>query len=249
MKIALFGTSADPPTTGHLEILRALSEQFDHVAVWAADNPFKPHQMPIGHRMMMLRLLIDELIDPPIALPIDPHPSQPPRRVQVYPEFSHARTVLTTELARQRWPAAELSLVIGADLVPQLPRWYQVAQILQQVNLWVVPRQGYQIAEPDLQTLRQLGAVITLANVAAPPVSSSDYRNQGVGAAVPPSIQAYIEREHLYKWQTGQPQHWPPVQNRPQDRYQDRHQDRSWDSQPPDRHPDRLAPRVSRVAP
>jgi nicotinate-nucleotide adenylyltransferase len=248
MKIALFGTSADPPTTGHLEILRALSEQFDHVAVWAADNPFKPHQMPIGHRMMMLRLLIQPLIAAPMVSdrPQAIGPSiEPWARVQVYPELSHARTVVTLHLARQRWPEAELSLVIGADLVPQLPSWYQAAQILQQVNLWVVPRQGYALADQDLARLRQLGAVITIANVAAPPVSSSDYRNQGVGAAVPPSIQAYIEREHLYKWQTGQPQHWPQVQNRPQDRYQDRYQD----SQPPDRHPDRLAPRASRVAP
>jgi nicotinate-nucleotide adenylyltransferase len=247
MKIALFGTSADPPTTGHLEILRALSEQFDQVAVWAADNPFKPHQMPIGHRMMMLRLLIGELT----GEPLDPLKPQSPRRVQVYPEFSHARTVRTVELARQRWPEAELSFVIGADLVPQLPHWYQVAQILAQVNLLVVPRQGYQIAVPDLDTLRQLGAVITIANVAAPPVSSSDYRNQGFGAAVPPSIQAYIEREHLYKWQTEQPQPWPQVQNQPLDRHPDRHPDRHLDrlaQQFPDRHPDRAALRAKRTA-
>jgi nicotinate-nucleotide adenylyltransferase len=239
MKIALFGTSADPPTTGHLEILRALSEQFDQVAVWAADNPFKPHQMPIGHRMMMLRILINELIGESID-PLKP----PPQRVQVYPEFSHARTVQTIELARQRWPEAELSLVIGADLVPQLPRWYQAAQILAQVNLLVVPRQGYQVAEPDLATLRQLGAVITIADVAAPPVSSSDYRNQGSGAAVPPIIQAYIEREHLYKWQTGQPQHWPQVQNRPQDR----HPDQQSPDQQSHRQPDRAAPRARHPA-
>ena len=44
MRIALFGTSADPPTAGHQKILRWLSEGYDRVAVWAADNPFKCHQ-------------------------------------------------------------------------------------------------------------------------------------------------------------------------------------------------------------
>lgn len=40
-RVALFGTSADPPTVGHQAILRWLSEHYDQVAVWAADNPFK----------------------------------------------------------------------------------------------------------------------------------------------------------------------------------------------------------------
>jgi nicotinate-nucleotide adenylyltransferase len=37
MKVALFGTSADPPTAGHQAIIRWLSEHFDHVAVWAGE--------------------------------------------------------------------------------------------------------------------------------------------------------------------------------------------------------------------
>ncbi|NET52841.1 MAG: nicotinic acid mononucleotide adenylyltransferase, partial [Merismopedia sp. SIO2A8] len=32
--LALFGTSADPPTAGHQQILRWLSYQYDHVIVW-----------------------------------------------------------------------------------------------------------------------------------------------------------------------------------------------------------------------
>ncbi|NJM46313.1 MAG: nicotinic acid mononucleotide adenylyltransferase, partial [Alkalinema sp. RU_4_3] len=41
LKLALFGTSADPPTLGHLAIVNYLSAKYDRVAVWAADNPFK----------------------------------------------------------------------------------------------------------------------------------------------------------------------------------------------------------------
>ncbi|MGL5832760.1 MAG: nicotinate-nucleotide adenylyltransferase, partial [Waterburya sp.] len=32
-KIALFGTSADPPTIGHQTILQWLSQHYDHVVV------------------------------------------------------------------------------------------------------------------------------------------------------------------------------------------------------------------------
>jgi Cytidylyltransferase-like len=50
---ALFGTSADPPTLGHQAILEWLATQFDEVAVWAADNPFKVQQTPLYHRQTM----------------------------------------------------------------------------------------------------------------------------------------------------------------------------------------------------
>lgn len=35
MRVALFGTSADPPTAGHQVVLSWLSEGYDWVAVWA----------------------------------------------------------------------------------------------------------------------------------------------------------------------------------------------------------------------
>jgi cytidyltransferase-related domain len=63
-KIALFGTSADPPTSGHQAILFWLSQRFDKVVVWASDNPFKNHQTLLEHRMAMLSLLIEEINAP-----------------------------------------------------------------------------------------------------------------------------------------------------------------------------------------
>ena len=53
--------SADPPTAGHLVILKWLSEHYDWVAVWAADNPLKSQQTPLSHRAAMLELLIKDI--------------------------------------------------------------------------------------------------------------------------------------------------------------------------------------------
>ncbi|MEY2856531.1 MAG: nicotinic acid mononucleotide adenyltransferase, partial [Cyanobacteriota bacterium] len=52
--IALFGTSADPPTIGHQTILQWLSQHYDRIVVWASDNPFKQHQTPLKFRSEML---------------------------------------------------------------------------------------------------------------------------------------------------------------------------------------------------
>lgn len=77
MHIALFGTSADPPHQGHCEILRWLATQFDHVAVWASDNPFKTHQSPLGDRSAMLRLMIGDIPAPVGRSPSTPNSAPP----------------------------------------------------------------------------------------------------------------------------------------------------------------------------
>ena len=45
--IALFGTSADPPTLGHEALLTELTKIFPKVITWASDNPDKKHQLPL----------------------------------------------------------------------------------------------------------------------------------------------------------------------------------------------------------
>ncbi len=188
-RIALFGTSADPPTSGHQAIIVWLSQHYDCVAVWAADNPFKSHATPLAHRAAMLQIMI---------LEIDP----PRHNVSFDPELSSLRTLETVEKAKLRWGTdAELTLTIGSDLVSQLPRWYQVKDLLQQVQLLVVPRPGHAIEEAGLMQVQQLGGKIAIADLTGPNVSSTAYRENGDPEALTPPIEAYIHREHLYKCQ------------------------------------------------
>lgn len=46
MDIALFGTSADPPTIGHQGILQWLSGRYDVVVVWCRIIPSSPIAVP-----------------------------------------------------------------------------------------------------------------------------------------------------------------------------------------------------------
>jgi len=183
--IALFGTSADPPTVGHGQILEWLSQHFEGVAVWASDNPFKTHGATLAQRQAMVQILVQQL---------------PPRcsNVWVEPDLSHQRTLHTLATARDRWPQADFTLVIGSDLVPQLPHWYQAALLLSQVRLLVVPRPQAPLQDRDLQTLQHQGARITVANFTGLPVSSTAYRREGLATAIPGAIAAYIQTHRLY---------------------------------------------------
>lgn len=182
--IALFGTSADPPTAGHQVILDWLSHHFDQVAVWAADNPFKTHRTALNHREAMLRLLIDEM-------------DLPRHNVALYPELSHPKTLITLEQARQRWRQGDFTLVIGSDLVAKIFQWYRIEELLVQVRLLVIPRPGYSIAEPDLSRLKQRSQGVEIADLTVPAVSSTTYREKGP-VGLPPPIAAYIHQEGLY---------------------------------------------------
>ncbi|HYW18544.1 MAG TPA: nicotinate-nucleotide adenylyltransferase [Nodularia sp. (in: cyanobacteria)] len=189
MRIALFGTSADPPTAGHQKILRWLSECYDWVAVWAADNPFKSDQTLLEHRAAMLQLLITDI-------------DTPRRNMALEQDLSSFRTLETLEKAKSRWGEdAEFTLVIGSDLLNQLPRWYRIEDLLQQVQVLVVPRPGYTIDEYSLEGVQNLGGNIAIASLTGIDVSSTAYREHGDTQALTPPIVAYIHQEHLYKCQ------------------------------------------------
>ncbi|MCG8368086.1 MAG: nicotinate-nucleotide adenylyltransferase [Pseudanabaenales cyanobacterium] len=189
IRIALFGTSADPPHQGHQAIMRWLSQAFDYVAVWAADNPYKTHQTPLVDRTAMLGLMIEEI-------------QSPQRNLRLHLELSYGRSIFTIEQARQHWPDAAFTLVVGADIVRQLPHWYRSQDIFSQVQILVIPRPGYPIEEDGLMELRQQGAKVEIANVPETyDVSSTEYRTSEETRGLPPAIQAYIDQNDLYSCQ------------------------------------------------
>lgn len=186
MNIALFGTSADPPTTAHQAILQWLAEHYDQVAVWAADNPFKAHQTSLAHRLAMLRHLIAAM-------------NLPRSNVQVYEQFSDRRSLISLQRAKAWWGEdQDYSLVIGSDLMSQIPRWYEIEKLLAAVTLVIVPRSGHPINDPDLVKIRQLGGNYRLAETEAPAISSTGYRVSKDQTVLPAPVTAYIHQQNLY---------------------------------------------------
>jgi nicotinate-nucleotide adenylyltransferase len=201
MQVALFGTSADPPTIAHREIIGWLGAYFDRVAVWAADNPYKAHGASLAQRSHMLELLIGE-IEPEIG-----------QHAQVYPELSSRRSIESVDRAKQIWHEADFILVVGADLLAQLPQWYRVDELLSQVKLLVVPRSGNSIDPHSIDTLLKLGAKVAIAPLATPPVSSTIVRTnhshlsptesakllaEPALEGLTPAVAKYIQAKELY---------------------------------------------------
>lgn len=190
LQIALFGTSADPPNVAHRAILQWLSQNFDRVAVWASDNPFKSNQTSIEHRWKMLQLTIEDLQQTDNQV-------SGCHNVGLYRQLSSSKALYSVEIAQSLWSNANFTFVIGADLIAQLCRWYHFEELLQQVRILAIPRPGYSIDRQAIEPLQQIGC-IEIADLQMPDVSSTTYRQTKDASAISDRVEAYIEREKLY---------------------------------------------------
>ncbi|MGK7958818.1 MAG: nicotinate-nucleotide adenylyltransferase [Crocosphaera sp.] len=185
-KIALFGTSADPPTAGHQAIIYWLSNHFDYVGIWAANNPYKNHQTSLEHRHTMLKLLIDNI-------------DSPNHNIYLSKSLSHRRSLMSVAKAKEIWgDNAAYFLVIGSDLIKQIRQWYRIDELLAEVSILIIPRPGYAINESDLQALTSIGGNYEIADLNAPEVSSTAYRKHGNENVLIQPVQDYIHQEKLY---------------------------------------------------
>lgn len=181
--LALFGTSADPPTAGHRALLSGLADAYGQVMTWASDNPFKQHGADLNQRASLLQLLVDDLADP---------------RIHACQQLSSPRALDTLERAERLWPGRELVFVVGADLAAQVPRWYRAAELLQRCRLAVVPRQGFQLDPGDLTTLRDLGGRPELLPLVIPASASSAVRARPSPEQVPAVLWPELVKHNLY---------------------------------------------------
>ena len=169
-RIALFGTSADPPTTGHRALLEGLVQLYPRVVTWASDNPLKQHAAPLAARLALLEALVTAIGEP---------------RLQVVQELSSPWAVETLERGRRLWPGCEPVFVVGSDLLPQMHRWRCAKQLLSGLSVAVAPRRGWPLAAADLERLEQLGARVELLEMEIPATASSAVRERLAAGPAP----------------------------------------------------------------
>ena len=181
--IALFGTSADPPTLGHQALLSELPKIFPKVITWASDNPDKKHQIPLLKRTHLLRILVKKISHP---------------KLELVQELSSPRTIHTLKKALQIWPEASFSFVIGSDLAVQVPKWLNAKSILNKATIAIAMRDGWPISDQQLEEIKKLGGEIDLLPFHIPESSSSKFRERPQESLVPQELVPLLLEENLY---------------------------------------------------
>lgn len=181
--IALFGTSADPPTFGHQALLKELATTFPKVITWASDNPDKTHGISLIKRSQLLKILVKEISHP---------------QLQVVQDLSSPWTINTLLRADKVWPNANFIFVIGSDLTEQVPKWLNAKSILQRATLGITIREGWPISENQLKEIKKLGGRVEVLPFIIPASSSSSFRDSPQETLIPKSIFSILLKENLY---------------------------------------------------
>ncbi len=181
--IALFGTSADPPTLGHEALLNELTRFFPKVITWASDNPDKKHQIPLLKRTQLLRILVKKISHP---------------KLELIQELSSPRTIHTLKKAFQLWPEASFSFVIGSDLAVQVPKWLNAKSILNKATIAIAMRDGWPISDQQLEEIKKLGGEVDLLPFRIPKSSSSNFRERPQEDLIPKELIPILLEENLY---------------------------------------------------
>ena len=189
VRIGLFGGSFDPVHCGHLLVAQAACEELNLTRLFlipAAQSPFKPHRQPAPatERLRLLRLALAGRN----TWEID---EQEIRR------GGTSFTIDTVQDYGRRFPGAELYYLIGADHLPQLPKWRAAAELARLVEFVVIPRPGESAGDPPPPFRGRTLAGFPLG------VSSSQIRSRvraglSVDGLVPATVAEAIGNNHLY---------------------------------------------------
>lgn len=133
-RIGLYGGSFDPIHTGHVLVGQAAIEELQLTRLFfilAARSPFKPeqHPAPSEHRLAMIRLALAGRTN----WEVDDF------------EIQRGGTSFTIDTVRyfaQRFPAAKLFYLIGADNVAGLAKWREAEALAELAEFVVIPRPG-----------------------------------------------------------------------------------------------------------
>ena len=194
-RLGLLGGTFDPPHYGHLLAAQEAAWQLDLERVLflpARQNPLKRDE-PMSHAAARCEMVKLAIADNPrfelSTLDLDRTP----------PSF-------TVDLLRSLGAAdRELFFLAGADILPELPRWYAPMEILGLARLVVVNRPGAPAA--DLRTLDKAlpGASerVTVLRMPGVEVSSTGLRERvkhgkPIRYLTPPAVERYIAEHRLY---------------------------------------------------
>ncbi|MBA4493076.1 nicotinate-nucleotide adenylyltransferase [Paenactinomyces guangxiensis] len=192
MKVGIFGGTFDPIHMGHLLLAQQALEEvpLDHVWFIPASEP--PHKQdkqitPSDHRVRMVELAIEN--NPAFCL----------SRIELDRQ-GPSYTVDTVQELAETYPNHQFFLLVGADMVKDLPHWYKIKKILQFVQVIALGRPGV-----DLEPLAaDIAASVTWisggieTNLSSTLIRHRVAQGKTVRYLVPDSVCQYMKEHGLY---------------------------------------------------
>jgi nicotinate-nucleotide adenylyltransferase len=184
MNVGLYGGSFNPPHIGHLLAATFARAVFPVDEVWLVPchtHAFAKELAPFAHRLALCELA---------AATLGPwcHVSAIERDLALAPGApASSRTIDTVRALAARHAEHAFSLIVGSDIVDEIPQWRSSAELRAICPVHVVPRRGS--APPDAPALPDVSSTAIRARLAAA---------LPVDGLVPRGVDDYIRRHRLF---------------------------------------------------
>ena len=182
--IALFGTSADPPTIGHKKILEELSKIYHYTISYVSNNPNKKHKEGISTRSHLLKTLIENLDNPKILF---------------NQSVSSQWAVDSIKKCKRIYELDNLDFVIGSDLIKDIFYWKDFDKIIKEVSFFIIVRDGYPVESSTLKSLETYKVKFQISTIKIPNISSSTLRSNFNYSNLPTSLIDIVKKNNLYE--------------------------------------------------
>jgi len=182
--IALFGTSADPPTIGHKKILEELSKIYTFTISYVSNNPNKRHKENISMRSHLLKTLIEDLDNPKILFD---------------QSVSSQWALESIKKCKEIYEFNNLDFVIGSDLIQDIFYWKNFDKIKEEVSFFIILREGYPVKSNTLKMLENYKVKFKISTIKIPNISSSKLRSNFNYSNLPTSLIDIVKKNNLYE--------------------------------------------------
>ncbi len=181
-QVAILGGSFNPPHVAHLMAAYWMLATQDIREVWLLPSfrhPFGKDLAPFEDRVRMCELAARgvrgvavctaerELADDPLV----------------------GKTARTLEHLVAKHPDLDFVLVVGADILPDTPKWYRWDRVQALARVVVVGREGFP-AVPGAPTFPAVSSTAIRAGIA---------RGEDVSGLLPRKVREYVEAKGLYR--------------------------------------------------
>ena len=182
--IALFGTSADPPTIGHEKILEELSKIYTHTICYVSNNAKKIHKEDIAIRSKLLKILIEDLDD---------------YKILFNQSVTSKWAVESIKKCKKIYEIDNLDFVIGSDLIQDIFCWKNFEKIIKEVSFFIILREGYPVESNTLKMLETYDVKFKISSIKIPNISSSKFRLNFNYSNLPTSLIDFVKKNNLYE--------------------------------------------------
>ncbi len=190
IRTAIFFGSFNPIHIGHLMLANYIIEYKNVDEMWFVLSPQNP--LKVQTNLLKDKLRLDML---QYAL------SEYPEFKVCDIEFSLPKpsyTYNTLQALKERYPKREFILIIGSDNWAIFNQWKNYQEIIDNYQIWIYPRIGYNISEQDLPSSVKL-LHSPIFEISSTTIRQAIAKGKNMKAFLPHPVYYFIKKRNLYR--------------------------------------------------